>query len=253
MTVHKTRFFLIGILFLSSMYFMISCSDPCADIDCGVNGVCVLGTCDCDAGYTGDVCEINIDECAVEPCAVSTCIDGIASYTCDCQAAYLVTDDDATAASNPTLVRVSITDLAECDLFSGSLVIKESLLTSLAGIGTFTSMGDLEISYNDLLTSFSGLGNLASAGNLEIAYNDSLISLDGLESLSYISKLEIKNNLALTDLHGLATLGTVEGSFEVKNNPVLPTCEAEWLLDNIDFVGGPLFDIINNCDTCTCS
>ena len=253
MATGKTRFILIGILFLSSMYFLLSCDDPCADIDCGLNGTCINGTCACDAGYTGDSCEINIDDCDPDPCSLGTCIDGINSYTCDCQENYLVTDDDATAAGNPLLIRVTISDLSECNVISGNLVIKESLLSSLSGIGAFTSVGNLEISYNDLLTSLSGLGNLTSAGNVEIAANDSLTSLDGVENLNYITKLEIKNNIALTDLHGLASLGTVEGSFEIKNNPVLPTCEGEWLLDSIEFVGGPLFDIINNCDTCTCS
>lgn len=31
--------------------------DPCADVDCGANGVCVDGTCDCNEGYYGDLCE----------------------------------------------------------------------------------------------------------------------------------------------------------------------------------------------------
>ena len=32
-------------------------ADPCSDIDCGDHGTCVDGTCECDAGYTGDLCD----------------------------------------------------------------------------------------------------------------------------------------------------------------------------------------------------
>ena len=37
--------------------FMFSCTDPCADIVCGDNGVCDDGTCLCDEGYEGTACE----------------------------------------------------------------------------------------------------------------------------------------------------------------------------------------------------
>ncbi len=30
--------------------------DACADIDCGANGECVDGTCDCDEGFEGETC-----------------------------------------------------------------------------------------------------------------------------------------------------------------------------------------------------
>ncbi len=31
--------------------------DPCAGVDCGANGVCIDGTCDCEDGYYGDSCD----------------------------------------------------------------------------------------------------------------------------------------------------------------------------------------------------
>ena len=58
--------------------------DPCADVDCGANGVCVTGTCDCEDGYSGVNCEI-FDPCFNIECGENgTCVDG----TCDCDDGY---------------------------------------------------------------------------------------------------------------------------------------------------------------------
>lgn len=48
-----------------------------------------LGMCSCRSGFTGVRCEINVDECARNPCANgSTCIDRINDYTCTCPPGY---------------------------------------------------------------------------------------------------------------------------------------------------------------------
>lgn len=39
-------------------------------------------------GYEGTLCESNINNCQPDPCHHGTCIDGIASYTCNCDAGY---------------------------------------------------------------------------------------------------------------------------------------------------------------------
>ena len=36
----------------------------------------------------GSSCEINIDECAPQPCLNGNCIDGIANFTCECDEGY---------------------------------------------------------------------------------------------------------------------------------------------------------------------
>ncbi|CAB3977978.1 neurogenic locus notch homolog 1-like [Paramuricea clavata] len=42
-------------------------------------------TCSCKLGFTGDICETNIDDCASGPCKHgATCVDGIENYNCTC-------------------------------------------------------------------------------------------------------------------------------------------------------------------------
>jgi len=36
------------------------CGDPCDDVDCGPNGVCVEGNCVCNDGYSGANCGVNV-------------------------------------------------------------------------------------------------------------------------------------------------------------------------------------------------
>merc|ERR1711998_771955 len=45
--------------------------------------------CTCVAGYSGAICETDLDECASTPCLNgATCTQGVASYTCTCAAGY---------------------------------------------------------------------------------------------------------------------------------------------------------------------
>ncbi|MCA9518171.1 MAG: hypothetical protein KC635_24705, partial [Myxococcales bacterium] len=52
-----------------------ACSAHFAGADCA----------DCAAGYAGDHCEIDVDECAPNPCEHgAACVDGVATFTCVC-------------------------------------------------------------------------------------------------------------------------------------------------------------------------
>ena len=54
------------------------------------NGMCIDGSnsfsCECQLGYTGDNCQINLDDCTAEVCGDSgTCTDLVADYVCSCE------------------------------------------------------------------------------------------------------------------------------------------------------------------------
>lgn len=57
-------------------------------------GQCIDGlnnyTCNCsDTGYSGQHCEVNIDDCLESPCMNGAqCVDGIKNYTCNCYPGY---------------------------------------------------------------------------------------------------------------------------------------------------------------------
>ncbi|MBX2892269.1 MAG: hypothetical protein KF734_15180 [Saprospiraceae bacterium] len=49
----KKLFLLPALVMGAFLLFMPACgeSDPCKDVECGANGICIEGTCDCDPGY----------------------------------------------------------------------------------------------------------------------------------------------------------------------------------------------------------
>jgi len=67
--------------------------DECASNPCQNSGTCTEGlrsyTCQCLSGFTGVRCETDIDECASAPCQNGgTCVDGSESFTCQCPAGF---------------------------------------------------------------------------------------------------------------------------------------------------------------------
>lgn len=51
----------------------------------GCNNMTTPPQCQCPAGFRGSLCEENIDDCVTQPCMhKGVCIDGIASFTCNC-------------------------------------------------------------------------------------------------------------------------------------------------------------------------
>lgn len=66
--------------------------DECIGLPCQNGGVCNQRdgyyTCTCTSGYDGYNCENESDECRSDPCAHGSCTDGVISYTCVCDAGW---------------------------------------------------------------------------------------------------------------------------------------------------------------------
>ncbi len=68
--------------------------DACMSSPC-LHGNCVTSGpgdfyCDCQPGYSGDICGHNVDDCESAPCGPGTsmCVDEINGYSCLCLPGY---------------------------------------------------------------------------------------------------------------------------------------------------------------------
>ena len=69
-------------------------TDHCFGLNCSGNGECSMdgmGTihCICEPGFTGELCQTNIDDCEGVNCTGnSQCVDGVNSFSCECTAGF---------------------------------------------------------------------------------------------------------------------------------------------------------------------
>ena len=59
--------------------------DPCEGVDCGENGQCISGNCDCNEGYTGENCETELEPCSIDDDCMGRASD-VTGFkgNCDC-------------------------------------------------------------------------------------------------------------------------------------------------------------------------
>ena len=64
----------------------------CTSNPCRNNATCHNETggfkCNCAAGYTGSLCQHDIDDCLSNPCVHGQCLDMVDGWECDCDAGY---------------------------------------------------------------------------------------------------------------------------------------------------------------------
>lgn len=83
--------------------FMYSCAgDKCKDVNCGVHGTCLEGTCNCDAGYEGTQCQtVSRDKTlgnwtVKASCAIDSCGTIVPANADNCPQNYTVSISSAT-------------------------------------------------------------------------------------------------------------------------------------------------------------
>ncbi|XP_072179392.1 LOW QUALITY PROTEIN: uncharacterized protein [Diadema setosum] len=73
--------------------------NECASEPCFYGSTCLdmVGnfSCECAPGFTGILCDENINECLSSPCFNGTCVDGLDSFVCECNQGYSGTLCDA--------------------------------------------------------------------------------------------------------------------------------------------------------------
>lgn len=83
---------------------VVQCSsnapDPCYDIDCGQQGICDGGSCQCDEGYTGDRCDVFAPCASVECGDHGQCVRG----SCQCEDRYSGQSCEVAASPCCTLI-----------------------------------------------------------------------------------------------------------------------------------------------------
>lgn len=125
-------------------------------------------------------------------------------------------------------------------------------LLDLAALSMLTSVGgDLTVSDNDAITGLSELASLTSVGgDLYLFFNDSLATADLPALTSIGGSLTVRQHTALGSL-AMDALVVVDGDYEVVDNPGLPSCEAQGVLDGLSGFAGA-WTISGNDAAATC-
>ena len=161
-----------------------------------------------------------------------------------------------------------LNELADVGVFDGDLIVANTSITHLDQLACLEVVtGELIINDNHALANLDGLARLSEVGwGVSIFQNAALAQLDGLASLASIGQaavdagsdsmgtLNITYNSQLTSITGLSSLGYLGGdSLRVSSNPLLPTCQAEQLADQLEAVGwSGTTDFSGNDDSATC-
>jgi len=142
-----------------------------------------------------------------------------------------------TFGNNPESCHSSVSGDLKINMPEGLRTVQMPYVSSVGG--------DLMIICNYELVTLD-LGALEYVtGDVEIEGNMSLTSLDGLRSLRFVGgSLSIHHshckhpNAELADISGLDRLESVGGDILIQDNPKLPNCAAEALVERLKFFPG---------------
>lgn len=132
-------------------------SEPCNGVNCLNGGTCVDGSCICPPGFTGANCETPIQN---DPCEGITCLNGgnCVNGLCNCPDGY--TGADCSQQQTPSKITITRVD-----------ILRFPLVNSSGSSWDFTSLPDIYISClfngNSIYTSSIKYNDAASPGNYE--------------------------------------------------------------------------------------
>ena len=150
----------------------------------------------------------------------------------------------------------SLGDLRALQFVGGDININDN--ESLIDLGSLTGLthvhGLLRINSNPNLKSLAGLNEIRIVNDgLFVNFNSSLTSLNELTGITSVRKLFISSNNSLADL-GLDGLVKLTATLDVKNHALLPQCEADNLLAQLQAAGNDPIDVVfsgnNGSGTC---
>lgn len=189
------RWFVVACIVVATACTKVESS---CDLTCENGGICspATGTCMCAAGFEGDVCEVETDECAGNPCENGgTCADGIGEFTCTCAAGFFgaaceVNLDDC--AGNPCLNGGTCVDGIEdfsCSCpaaFAGkSCQVCAPAVPTVKDFKTQGSFAVAKFGQTQVTITGSANVNVLNFNGLGIVGGNSDNTLDGNESMTF--------------------------------------------------------------------
>lgn len=169
----------------SMVVLSLASCDPCSDVDCGDNGTCVEGDCECDEGFSGDACEIE-DLCVtqdVECLNGGSCDDGV----CTCVTGY-EGDDCGTEMRAKFIATFSVTEVCG----SGSDAYTSDITASSADVSNVLISNVYNTFTNNVVATVDGMTLTIASQTPD---NDG-ISIDGTGSISDAGVVTITFNLS---------------------------------------------------------
>lgn len=150
-------------------------------------------------------------------------------------------------SNNPSLV--DLTGLESLNYMNYFDIADNANLINLKGLDGLNQLDQhCGIVNNNSLRNFIGLHNVEKFNStFSVTLNQNIINCYGLEKVRYIGSLGFWNNNNLIDFRGLDNLDSVV-YFQVGYNPILKNFNG---LQNMKFVLGGIFDIINNNKLCS--